>query len=112
MPLQRGFSRAVISENIAREMATGRPQKQAIAIALAEARRSGGSIPKGPKQMAKRKAHRTPAQKAATRRMIAANKRRGGPRKKRGRKKAHRKGHKKHARKGHARKGRTIVIHL
>ena len=110
MPLRRGYSRAVISENIAREMAAGRPQKQAIAIALAEARRSGGSIPKGPKHMAKkhrRKAHRTPAQKAATRRMIAANKRRGGPRKKRGRKKAHRKGHKKHAR-----KGRTIVIHL
>lgn len=33
-PLKKGKSRAVISENIATEMRAGRPQKQAIAIAL------------------------------------------------------------------------------
>lgn len=36
-PLMKGSSRAVISENIRREMHAGRPQKQAIAIALRSA---------------------------------------------------------------------------
>ena len=37
MPLKKGKSSAVISANIKTEMAAGKPQKQAIAIALAVA---------------------------------------------------------------------------
>ena len=42
MPLKKGKSKKVISENIRREMHAGKPQKQAIAIAMETARRSGG----------------------------------------------------------------------
>jgi hypothetical protein len=40
MPLLPGSSREVISENIRREIAAGKPQKQAVAIALSNARGS------------------------------------------------------------------------
>jgi hypothetical protein len=40
MPLKRGYSRKTISSNIRREMHRGRPQKQAIAIALSTARKA------------------------------------------------------------------------
>lgn len=43
MPLKKGSSRKTISANIRTEKAAGRPQKQAVAIALNQARRSGKS---------------------------------------------------------------------
>lgn len=40
MPLQKGSSKKVISSNIKTEMAHGRPQKQAVAIAMRKAGKS------------------------------------------------------------------------
>lgn len=37
MPLKKGSSRATVSKNIKKLITEGRPQKQAIAIALSEA---------------------------------------------------------------------------
>lgn len=44
MPLIKSGSKKAISENIKTEMKAGKPQKQAIAIALDTARRSGAKI--------------------------------------------------------------------
>ena len=46
MPLDKSASRAAIGKNIKREIAAGKPRKQAVAIALDVARRAGAKIPK------------------------------------------------------------------
>ena len=46
MPLKRGRSRKVIASNIKTEMAAGKPQKQAVAIAM---RKAGKAKPKNRK---------------------------------------------------------------
>jgi len=45
MPLKAGSSPKTISANIKTEIAAGKPQKQAVAIALTTARRSSGAPP-------------------------------------------------------------------
>tara|TARA_R110000796_G_scaffold2416_2_gene9624 strand:- start:12 stop:155 length:144 start_codon:yes stop_codon:yes gene_type:complete len=39
MPLQKGKSKKTISKNVKTEMAAGKPQNQAIAIAMAKAKK-------------------------------------------------------------------------
>jgi hypothetical protein len=46
MPLVKDKSKGSISRNIKTEMKSGKPQKQAVAIALNVARKAGAKIPK------------------------------------------------------------------
>ena len=54
MPLKKGSSRKTIGENIKTEIAAGRPQRQAVAIAL----NTAGKSRKKPAVRAKQKATR------------------------------------------------------
>ena len=47
MPLKKGRSRKVVAANIKTEMAAGKPQKQAVAIAM---RKAGKAKPKSRKR--------------------------------------------------------------
>ena len=46
MPLRKGKSKDTVSSNISELVHSGHPQNQAVAIALSEARKSGGKFPK------------------------------------------------------------------
>lgn len=50
MPLKKGKSKKTIGKNIKIEMEHGKPQKQAVAIALNTARKSGAQIPQKKKK--------------------------------------------------------------
>jgi hypothetical protein len=58
MPLKKGYSRKAISQNVATEMHAGKPQKQAVAIALSTARRAARKAGKPGKVMPPKKAKR------------------------------------------------------
>jgi len=47
MPLKQGKSKAAVSANVKTEMAAGKPQKQAVAIALSVARRNAAKKARG-----------------------------------------------------------------
>lgn len=54
MPIKQGYSRKTVSENIKREMKSGKPQKQAVAIAMNTAREAAKKAAKPSKAPAKK----------------------------------------------------------
>lgn len=67
MPLRKGKSKKIISENIREMVESGHPQDQAVAAALDLARKSGAKIPKkkkgNPNHKMKKK-HNNPGEKS------------------------------------------------
>jgi hypothetical protein len=57
MPLKKGTSRQTISTNIKEMIASGHPQKQAVAASLNQARKSGAKIPKKSKTLKRNSEH-------------------------------------------------------
>ena len=53
MPLIHSGSKKAVGENIKREIASGKPQKQAVAIALSTQRKYGENVVKRAKGMVK-----------------------------------------------------------
>jgi len=48
MPLVKSTSKKAFGENVKREIAAGKPQKQAVAIAYSVKRKAGAKKPKAP----------------------------------------------------------------
>ena len=56
MPIKKGFGKGTTSSNIKELMKTGKPQKQAVAIALTAAKKAAPKVKAAVKSAAKKKA--------------------------------------------------------